>query len=71
MMGKANSLDLDYGLIFAPISAAITALAFAEYVLLTRKHPLIIAPAKALKAVAIPFAVAFYIVLITEQISAR
>ena len=65
-----NSLNLDYGSIFTPIIAAVAAIAFAEYLLLTRKHPLIVAPAKAVKAAAIPFAVAFYIVLITEQISA-
>ena len=65
-----NSLGLGYGAIFAPIFVAVTVMVVAEYALLTRKHPLIIAIAKAVKAAAIPFAVAFYIVLITEQISA-
>ena len=65
-----NSIHLDYGSIFTPIIAAVVAISIAEYLLLTRKHPLIVAPAKAVKAAAIPFAVAFYIVLITEQISA-
>ena len=65
-----NSIHLDYGSIFMPIIAAVVAISIAEYLLLTRKHPLIVAPAKAVKAAAIPFAVAFYIVLITEQISA-
>lgn len=65
-----NSLGLDYGSIFTPIILAVTAIAVAEYALLTKKHPLIVAPAKAVKAAAIPFAVAFYIVLITEQIGA-
>lgn len=65
-----NSFDFDYGAIFAPVIAAVIVIAVAEYFLLTRKHPLIIAPAKAARAAAIPFAVAFYIVLISEQISA-
>lgn len=65
-----NSLELNYGSIFTPIIAAVIAIAVAEYVLLTKNHPLIVAPAKAVKAAAIPFAVAFYVVLITEQISA-
>ena len=65
-----NLLNLEYGILFAPIFLAVAVMAVAECALLTRKHPLIAAPAKAVKAAAIPFAVAFYIVLITEQISA-
>ena len=60
--------DLDYGSIFAPVMAAVIARAFAEYLLLTREHPLVVALARAVKAAAIPFALAFYVVLITAQI---
>lgn len=60
--------DLDYRFVFAPVLAAVIARAVAEYLLLTWEHPLVVAPAKAVKAAAIPFAVAFYIVLITAQI---
>lgn len=57
-------IELDYRFILAPVLAAIAFRAVAEYLLLTRENPLVIASAKA----AIPFAVAFYIVLITAQI---
>lgn len=61
-------IELDYRFVLAPILAAIAFRAVAEYLLLTRENPLVIASAKAVKAAAIPFAVAFYIVLITAQI---
>lgn len=57
----------DNALIFVPIFAAIGLRAIAEYLLLTRSHPLVVAPAKAVKAGALPFAVAFYVALITQQ----
>lgn len=60
--------DLDFRFVFAPILAAIAFRAAVEYVLLTQEHPLLAAIAKAVKAAAIPFAVAFYIVMITAQI---
>lgn len=63
-----TSLDLDYGPIIIPIAIAIFVRAVGEYALLTRTHPLIVALAKAANAAALPFAVAFYIVLITAQI---
>ena len=60
--------DLDYDVLLAPVLAAVAVRAFAEYLLLTREHPLVVAPARAVKAAAIPFALAFYVVLITAQI---
>ena len=60
--------DLDYSSMFAPVLAAIVARAVAEYALLTWEQPLVVAVAKAFKAAAIPFALAFYVVLITAQI---
>ena len=65
-----NLPGLEYTIIFTPIFVTVGVIALAEYLLLTRQHPLIIAIAKAVKAAAIPFAIAFYIVLITERISA-
>jgi len=59
----------DNALIFLlPVAAAIAVMVIAEYALLTQSHPLIVALAKAFKAAAIPFAVAFYVALITQQI---
>lgn len=60
--------DLDYPLVLVPVLTAVVFRAFAEYLLLTWEHPLVVAPARAVKAAAIPFAVAFYIVMITAQI---
>ena len=60
--------DLNYGLILAPVLAAVAARAVAEYALLTWEQPLVVAVAKAFKAAAIPFVLAFYVVLITAQI---
>lgn len=60
--------DLDYRLVLVPILAAVAFRSAAEYALLTWEHPLLVAPARAVKAAAIPFAVAFYIVMITAQI---
>ena len=59
---------LDNPLIFVPIAAAVVVRGFAEYLLLTRSHPLIVALAKAVQAATLPFAVSFYVVLITRQI---
>ena len=55
-------------ILLLPVVAAVLARGFAEYLLLTRSHPVIAALAKAVKAAAIPFAVAFYVALITRQI---
>ena len=55
-------------ILLLPVVAAVLARGFAEYFLLTRSHPAIAALAKAIKAAAIPFAVAFYVALITRQI---
>lgn len=57
----------DNPLLLIPIAMAIGLRAIAEYALLTWSHPLIVAPAKAVKAGALPFAVAFYVALITQQ----
>ena len=60
---------LDNALILLlPVVAAVLTRGFAEYLLLTRSHPVIAALSKAVKAAAIPFAVAFYVALITRQI---
>lgn len=62
------SLSLfDDPLLLIPITIAIGLRTIAEYALLTRSHPLMVALAKAVKAAALPFALAFYVVLITEQ----
>ena len=60
--------DLDYRLVLVPILAAVSARALAEYALLTWDKPLVVALARAVKAAAIPFALSFYVVLITAQI---
>ena len=57
----------DDPLLLIPIAVAIGLMAIAEYVLLTRSHPLVVAPAKAVKAAVLPFALAFYVALITRQ----
>ena len=57
----------DDPLLLIPIAIAIGLRAIAEYVLLTRSHPLVVAPVKAVKAAALPFAVAVYVALITQQ----
>ena len=61
-------LDLDYRLVLGPILAAIVFRTAAEYALLTWEYSLLVAFARAVKAAAIPFALAFYVVLITAQI---
>lgn len=57
----------DNPLFLIPIAIAIGARMGGEYLLLTRRHPLVVAFAKAVNAGALPFALAFYVVLITEQ----
>lgn len=57
----------DDPLLLIPIAIAIGLRAIAEYVLLTRSHPLVVAPVKAVKAAVLPFALAFYVALITQQ----
>ena len=60
-------LESDITLILIPIALAIGLRTGAEYALLTWSHPLVVAFARAVKAASLPFAVAFYVVLITEQ----
>ena len=59
--------ELDNPLLLIPIAIAIGARMGGEYLLLTRSHPLVVAFAKAVNAAALPFAVAVYVALITQQ----